>query len=68
MARYYFYLNLKDIENTWKGCKTILPELKNRVADPDQDPVGSGMFSSDPDPVLFRIRIRLILKNTKKAF
>ena len=36
--------------------------VRDMVADPDQ--VGSGMFSSDPDPVLsFRIRIRPIKKN-----
>ena len=40
-------------------------DIIDRVADPD--PIGSGMFSSDPYPVLsFRIRIQPYIKTNKK--
>ena len=46
--------------NKKRGGKKV-PICRVADPDPDQDPVGSGMFCPDPDPELsFRIRIRPI--------
>ena len=40
----------------------------NRVADPDLDPVGSGMFCPDPDPTLEKKKVgRFIIFTLKEG-